>query len=545
MYKLILVDDEEYVREGIVQEVDWEQVGFEVVDRAENGREAIELIERLLPDVVVTDIMMPFMDGMQLAEWIKERYPAIKIIILTGFDEFEYAQKAIRLHIDEYVLKPFSAQEFIDVLLKVNLKIDEEISQKENVQLLQEHYHKSLPILRETFLASLISRKLSKAEIEEKLINYNVKLTGDRFVVSVLSIDNNSETKERLQSLKYSGDQELKLFAVYNIAEEIVNKHQSGPIFMFNDRVVLLAVTEGTARNTMMEQLLRGLDEIVQSIEKYLKFSVTIGVGTVRNHKTEIKYSYEDAVLALDYRQILGNNRVICIDDVEKRIVENVRFDELQAQAIIRCIKTGTTSEMQEIVEDLFKGFVETQVSIQDYQIYLLEILTSILKAAKDANLDLDTVFGTNFSIIAEVYKFNQLHEAKDWIINLCMKIMQSVVNERKYSYQNLIDQAKEYTQEHYQESDISINKVCSHLHISTGYFSSIFKKEVKMTFVNYLIQIRMESAKELLRSTELKSFEIAEKVGYADPNYFSFCFRKLFGLSPKEYRNGSREGKS
>jgi two-component system response regulator YesN len=139
--------------------------------------------------------------------------------------------------------------------------------------------------------------------------------------------------------------------------------------------------------------------------------------------------------------------------------------------------------------------------------------------------------------------KFNNMGEAKQWIINVCTGLMDSIASERQSSYKQLIDQAKEYIRSHYEESDISIGRVCQHLHISTGYFSSIFKKEMKMTFVSYLLQIRLEAAKELLRSTELKAFEIAEKIGFADPNYFSFCFRKKYGQSPKEYKNSSRGG--
>lgn len=148
MYKLILVDDEEDVREGVSQEIDWHAHGFEVLAKAENGKEALDLVERLRPDVVVTDIRMPFMDGLQLAEAVRRQFPATRIIILTGFDEFEYAQKAVKLHIDEYVLKPFSAVELIDALGKVKARMDEEAAHRENNQLLRESYRKSLPVLR-------------------------------------------------------------------------------------------------------------------------------------------------------------------------------------------------------------------------------------------------------------------------------------------------------------------------------------------------------------------------------------------------------------
>ncbi|OXM85081.1 response regulator transcription factor [Paenibacillus rigui] len=549
MYKLVLVEDEEDVRESIVQEIDWASCGFEVADKAENGKEAMDLIERIVPDVVVTDIKMPFMDGMQLSEWIREKYPTTKIIILTGFDEFEYAQKAVKLHIDEYVLKPFSAQELMAALDKIKLLIDDETARKENVQTLQEHYRQSLPVLREVFLASLINRKQSLAEIEEKALNYSVNLQGSSFVVSVLSMDNpdeqGDESEEQrqakaLQSLKYSKDNELKLFAVLNISEEIVEKHRHGLVFLHNDQLVLLTVSGEKDHESVRKKTLAVLEEIRQSVEKYLKLTISIGVGVITNRITDVSYSYKDAVLALDYRLVLGNNRVIFIEDVEHRPVEKLRFDEMKEHGLIRCMKVGTPQELKDIVDDLFQGISDIPVSFQDYQIYLLEILTAILRAAKDSSTDLDEVLGTNFNPFAEIHKFTNLQEAKGWIVGLGTRLMNSISSERQYSYKTLVDKAKQYTKEHYHDSDISINKVCAHLHISTGYFSGIFKKETKMTFGSYLMHIRMEAAKELLRTTDLKAFEIAEKVGYAEPNYFSFSFKKHVGMSPKEYRSSS-----
>jgi len=549
MYKLILVDDEEDVREGVVQEIDWEAIGFEVVDKAENGREALELVERLQPDVVVTDIQMPFMNGLEFAEAIRERFPTIKIIILTGHDEFEYAQRAIKLHIDEYVLKPFSAQELIHALLKVKEQIQEEVAHRENVQLLSEHYRKSMPVLKENFLASLMNRKLPRDEVMEKAANYGISLDGNSFVVATISIDgvlipeDDADKRAELAaniSLKYSEDQALKYFALLNITEEIAGKRNLGLVFMHNDQVVVLAVRTTSDRDIALQETMKVLEEVRQNVDKYLKFSVTVGIGSVMQDVTKISYSYEDAELAMDYRLILGNNRMISIDDVENRSVEKVRFDDRKEHALIRSIKVGTSLEMKETMDELFMG-VESSVSVKDYQIYLLEMLTCILKAAKDANLNLDEVFGENFVPFTEINKFTSLEEAKHWFMELCAGIMNHIAADRQYTYKNLVEMAKDYTKGHYHEGDITINKVCSHLHISAGYFSSIFKKETKMTFVNYLNHIRMEAAMELLRTTDMKALEIAEKVGYADANYFSFSFRKNVGVSPKEYRNSFR----
>lgn len=539
MFKLLLADDEADVREGVIQEIDWQKEGFEVVGTAENGNEALELIEKFMPDVVVTDIKMPFMDGLQLSETVRKQYPTTKIIILTGFDEFEYAQKAIKLHIDEYVLKPFSAQDLLQAIEKVKAKIADEIAEKENVQALQEHYRKSLPVLREVFLASLINQVSAEHDIREKAGNYQLDLDGKQYLIATASMDHPGDDA-RLSQPK---EKELLLFAMKNIAEEVMNRHNRAIVFIHHDRLVLLIVCGHEQREAMLAPALSALEEIRHSVEKYLRQTMTVGVGTVRSDLTEIPYSYDDSVSALDYRFILGNNRIILIDDVEERsAVDHLRFDELKEHALIRCLKVGTLSELKEIVEDLCKQIADAHVSIKDCQIYLLEILTTILKVAKSANLDVDELLGGSFHLFAEINKFHTLQEAQTWIIAVCSKIMNSIANDRQSSYKYLVEKAIAYTREHFHESDISINKVCNHLHISTGYFSSIFKKETKMTFVSYLMQIRMEAAKEYLRTTDLKAFEIAEKVGYADPNYFSFSFRKMFGISPKEYKNSSRE---
>ncbi|WP_042200622.1 response regulator [Paenibacillus camerounensis] len=549
MYKLILAEDEEDVREGIIAQIDWEKYGFEVVEQAENGREAAEAVDRHMPDVVVTDIQMPFMNGLQLAEWIRSRHPNTKIIILTGFDEFEYAQKAIKLQIDEYILKPFSSQELIDVLLKVRAVIEAEIAEKENVYVLSEHYRKSLPVLREQFLSSLVSRRLPLQEIRDKSSEYSIDLNGRQFQASVISIDyiHSGETEGPAAgwhiSLRDTGDHNLQLFAILNIAGEICQKHAFGKVFIHRDDVVLLSVSRAADETEITGSTFAILEEIRQNVQRFLKLTVTAGAGTVCQSAAMLFNSFSDAMQALDYRLILGNNRVIWIEDVESRAHQLPAFDELTQQSLIRTIKLGTVHELRQVVDELFGGLDTAQVSTQDYQIFLLEIITSILRVAKESGSEAADFIGPGLSTLSELHKFNNMGEAKLWIIRICTRLMDSIASERQSSYKQLMDQAKEYIRSHYEESDISIGRVCQHLHISTGYFSSIFKKEMKMTFVSYLLQIRLEAAKELLRSTELKAFEIAEKIGFSDPNYFSFCFRKKYGQSPKEYKNSSRGG--
>lgn len=382
MYKLVLAEDEEDVREGVIGQIDWEGYGFEIVEQAENGREAADAIDRLLPDVVVTDIQMPFMNGLQLAEWIRSHHPNTKIIILTGYDEFEYAQKAIKLQIDEYILKPFSSQELIEVLLKVRATIEAEIAEKENVFVLSEHYRKSLPVLREQFLSSLISRRLRTDEIAEKSTEYGIKLTGRWFQASVISVDYIRPERESAGgatggqiSLRDTGEKNLQLFAVLNIAEEICSKHGFGRVFIHRDEVVLLTIHEEGEETDITGKTFELLEEIRQNVQRFLKLTVTAGSGTVCSSPALLFNSFGDALQALDYRLILGNNRVIWIEDVESRSSTLLTYDELTQQSLIRTIKLGTVQELKEVVEDLFAGLDAEQVSTQDYQIFCWRFL--------------------------------------------------------------------------------------------------------------------------------------------------------------------------
>ena len=536
MYKLILVDDEEEVRKGIIQKIKWHKYGFELVGEAENGREALEMAEKFTPDVVVTDIKMPFMDGLQLSEELKKRFPTIKIIILTGFDKFEYAQKAVNLNVVEYALKPVSSVDFIEVLLRVKAQIDDEMLRKKDMEVMEEYYVKSLPILKEKFLTYLITSKISKEEIQEKCENYNINLAGNRFIVSVINIDR-IETYKTLK-IDNRNEQDLTKFSVLNIIEEILIKHDRGLVFIHNEMIVLISPYLEEDRGIIFNNVQSILEEIRQNIEKYLKFTITIGLGTIISDVSYISDSYQNAILALDYRFIMGNNRIIWIEDIEPSRSEKIVFDEIMEHDLRSSIKVGTEKEIIETIEGLFLQLLDVKGPFKHFQVYLLEILTTIIKTAESLNVDLTYIFGENYNLFVELYEFNDLNQVKNWFQYISIKIMNYITKDRQDSCTLLVEKTKAYINKYYCDSSITINSLCNYLFISPTYFSFIFKKETKMTFINYLTQIRMNASKELIKATKLKSFEIAYKVGYSEPNYFSYCFKKHFGISPSEYRN-------
>ncbi|AJY76918.1 response regulator [Paenibacillus beijingensis] len=540
MYRVLLADDEPDVRDGLLQEIDWTACGFTVVGTAENGQEATELAERLEPDAVVTDISMPFMDGLKLAEWLRERYPLVKIVILTGYDEFDYARQAVRLSVDDYLLKPFSAASLNELLCKLRGKMDRERAEREDVKQLKEHFHTSLPLLQATFLASLLYRKQSRAAVDARAAGYGLSLSGSGGWVSLISLHAMVQPDEAAPaySLRSSEDLDLKLFAVMNIAEEIWGRLGLGYVFLHQDYVVLLSVNRD-GREAWLWQTQQALESVLRNIEHYLRVPVTIGAGSIVSCISDLKVSYEDALLALDYRLVPGAGNLIFIEDVERGQAQKLRFDELKERSLVRCLKVGTAEELREIIDTIFRE-ISGDHAYSDIQLYLIEVMTSVLKTAEAADVNTDEIFGPGFPFYAEMFKFSGLPQAQLWFHERCMMLMNRIASKRQHNYKDIVEQAVAYIQQNYGDPDISIQKLISLLHISQGYFCGIFKKEVKMTFVQYLMQIRMEAAKELLRTTDLKAFEIAERVGFTEPNYFSYCFKKQIGVSPKEYRTQS-----
>ena len=248
-----------------------------------------------------------------------------ELYYLSGYDEFEYAQRAIKLDIDEYILKPFDAEQIVQVLNKVKDRLDVEIARRKDMELLRKHYLTSLPVLRETFLISLLSRKLPISQIVEKARGYELDLKGKQYVVSAVSLEQDPElagAEDPLTpssstpssgkgSLRESGDIDLQLFAVWNIAEELWNGHKLGKAFIYQNHVVLLTLSENEDAAAVLKGTLEALQDIVVQIERFLKLTVTIGVGGPVKLLTDLKYGYEDALHALDYRVIQSTQRVI------------------------------------------------------------------------------------------------------------------------------------------------------------------------------------------------------------------------------------------
>lgn len=532
-YKILLVDDEEEIRKGIIKKINWSELGFHVVGEAENGIEALDIIDKTSPDLVLTDIRMPFMDGIKLAENIRDRFPTTKVVVLSGFDDFEYAQAAIKLGVIRYILKPINASEMKTALLEIKQGLDEEIASKNDVKMLKANYQKSLPLLRERFFNQWIEDYIEGVMVEENIQSLKINLPYKDLMVAVIRLDYLSQ--KELDSNDMKNKNLLKL-AVFNMCEEIITLKKIGIVFMrMNELVVIATAGEIDNQNTILQTL----EEIRIRVEKYLSTTITIGVGTVCTDKSLLYKSYLSAVSAFEYSVLINNNRVIYIGDIEPNNQLDILLEEKDERVLLAAIKVGNEAEISQIIEKLLSKIDGSKVSLKNYQLYIIEILSSILKLTRMMEIELSSVLSNEDNFLMVMSGFKTKEEIKRWLGDLANSLSRQISSQRDNSKNDLIEKAKEYIQNYYAEEELNEDKLCQYLHISTNYFSTLFKKEVKTTFTSYLTRVRIEKAKELLRHTQMKNFEIGQKVGYGEPHYFSYVFKKITGISPTEYRNG------
>lgn len=529
MYKIIIVDDEPIVREGIRDRIQWEEHGFVCVGVSENGQEALEVVASLRPDVVLTNIYMPFMDGLELSRRIVELYPGTKIIILTGYDDFEYAQQAVKLQVTDFILKPITSAELREVLDKLKEEMDEERGNQEHLNQLKQQLNESLPLLKERFLERLASSALSEWEITSKMEYFDIALTGPLFVAIATDMD-------ELRPDDHGTDNELYAFAVYNIIQEIMSDESASAVFRYKGNKVI-TVLSGTGEEAIYTRAQEMAEAIRTSVKRYLSFTVSVGVGTICRELKDLRHSCQASVAALEYRLLMGNDQVVSILDLENRSSLPL-YDGTNAEnALISAIKTGTPEDVDHSIRQLIGELKHASISIEQCYIRVLRTMLAVLQALLEIGCSEKDVLGKETRLLTELYSFRSLEEIEYWLMDMCKKAIQGVVETRKDISRHQMSEAVQFIHNNYSDTELSVKTVCSRIFMSASYFSSLFKAHTGKTFVEYVTRIRMEKAKELLKHSSLKTYEIAMKTGYQDAQYFSVLFKKYTGDTPTDYR--------
>ena len=485
MVKLFLVEDEIVMRDGIKRQINWEKEDIEFVGEASDGELAWPMILETKPDILLTDIKMPFMDGLELSALVRKELPDTAIIILSGYDEFVYAQQAVSLGVTDYLLKPLPPGKLLECIRRVQEKIEQERAQPENNAWSEELAREQKDAEKNLLFRALVTNDRSLKEILAMADHLGIHISARYYSVILMTVrgKENAMPSEQLRT---------ELAA---IPEQI-------PGWIFFDRNENGFAMIGTANS----------EEEVSDTQKEL----------IRR----LKECVEKDAAALDIDQAVTN------DNSRKMLEEYLR--------------TGTLEEAEPFLEGLFQSIGEDNLNSYLLLTYLsMDMYFTMVRFLKDMGRQVNEIDKKCGDINSLLKGRITAEQARSYLTSYLKEVIALRDHNTEKRYGKILRQAVSYIDTHFDQEDISLNRVAQTVGMSPNHFSSIFSQELGTTFIEYLIGKRMERAKELLRTTQLRSSEVAYRVGYRDPHYFSSTFKKIQGMTPREYRVSYKEQES
>ena len=538
MYRILLVDDEILVRDAIRENIDWKSMDCELVGDCENGKQAADFVKTHPVDIVLTDILMPYMDGMELSHFLHDNYPDIVIVIFSGFGEFEYAKKAIQYNVSEYMLKPVTAMELREVIGKMKEKVDQQRKEKKRLESLtktSQDYQKNAAVIRSKAIEALVSCTRGVQESLNELEQMGIFLDAASYRVAVFDMDLFSDIHEI--DMEKRQESALMAFVLFNVADEIVTRENAGIAYQEgNNRVCILFM--GNRTREFAEQIKKICREIQEKVKEVIGIETSAGIGIWVKMPGDTVHSHEQAEKAIELRYLLGGNLLI---DTEELKEDRSLSLQKPLEKMMESIKGGNEQGMNQALMQMKEGIKEVRADKSQACVCLQMILRHAGSCWEDVSSDNEDLFRKRELLMGKVTEQKTFQEAFSMVESYVHEVFARCANLNSSSGQRQAVMAMDYIQKNYMEPDLSLNDVCSYLNISISYFSTIFKEATGGTFVEYLSRTRMEKAKELLEKTTLKNYEIAEKVGFSDPHYFGISFKKMTGKTPTEYAREKR----
>ena len=530
MYRIVIIDDEQVVREGISNNIPWALHGFELVAACRDGREGLAAIERLRPDVVLTDICMPFVDGLELAASIGEEYPATRTILLTGYDEFEYAQEAVKLKVHDFLLKPITADELTTMLISLREELDADRDRRAELDRLHEQLRASLPVYRERFLNRLVRSSVPPEELSRTVELLELDLPGPEYVTLICDLDPAEEIVEQAEA-------HLSGIALQNIVGELAGtSHGVAPFSTPREEVA--AVISVRPGELALPKALLLAEEIAERAKRELSHTVTIGLGEGVESLGRLSRSFREARTALEHRFVLGGNQIITFDQVRGEAAgPPITADSQPRNRYIQAIKAGLAYEASTALGQFVASLRRERDDLDYCYVAMNRLLADTIGALEAVGVSYAELSAMGRNPFKQLVGMKTLEEMEAWFLALLDGARHLLDGRRRNHSESKAVTAEQYIREHYRQPDLSLQRVCRALAVSKSYLSAVFKAHTGMTLLEYLTSVRMEQAKLLLGGEDSKIYEIAEAVGFRDPHYFSLTFRKQVGLSPTEYR--------
>ena len=547
MLKIFLAEDEVIVRETIKRMIPWEELGFELVGEAADGEMALPLLIRQKPDLLITDIKMPFMDGLTLAKLAKKELPELKIVILSGYDDFNYAKQAISIGVEEYLLKPITKNALIERLSEIRSRYEHEKTQKEYYEKFQREMQVYEKNSNRDFFEALVCGSMDMMEVYKKAEKLGLDIVAEAYNILIFTM--NSEEDFSGQKEGYSEWEAESL----EMLEDFFSDNTSAMLFRCN--IFSYGVLIKGQKETIDENTRSCIDEIKKILDrKEQKRQWFVAVGESVERLSQLQKSYHSASRAFSQRYLYGEN-ILYYDEMElmehrsgqadtndNAYLKNVDVNALNPAILQKFLSNGIQEETENFVKDYFYAIGQEPMESLVFRNYvILNVRFSVLSFLKSLGCDTEEMEPENTEeILAESGK--NIESA----ITYAKKMISQAITIRDQNSGNknrsILKTAVDFIDEHYMDEDISLNTAANVANVSSNHFSALFSQNMGQTFIEYLTTLRMNKAKELLRCTGMRSSEIAGEVGYKDAHYFSYLFKKTQGMTPSEYRKAREE---
>lgn len=531
MLKLMVVDDEMLIRKGLVDIVDWKDMGIEVTAQASNGRDALEAALREHPDIVITDIEMPMINGLEFSRQLLQRYPETRIIILTGYQNFSYMKEAIKFGAVEYLLKPIQVEELNNLMRRLSREILDEKALKFQFKNTKHMLAQNMPMMRGMAFQNFLAGRITEEEFLRKARDLGIPVVGPWYNVLAFEIDDRGE-QDCSKDARFP-----KQFSVLNIAEEILGGY--GPFccgYLQNGTNLLGIFNSDTPRT---DALLNGGAQIQTVLQQNFGFSVTIAVGKFADTVTGLRASGIEAEDALRYKLFVGRNQLIQAENI--RICSDSNGIPLQNTDVLyldQAVSAGNPElvrqKLNEIFLKYFSGKFYSHSAVLQFSITLLN---PAIHALQDEKMTLAEVFGNDFCMIDELDRRGTLGQIQEFLNDVYCGILCALQKHSDSSYSYAVQRGIHYIEKHYAEK-IQVSDIAEFVYLTPNYFSKIFKQETGENLTEWINQYRIARAKEIIRDQpEEKNYMVASRVGFLDYKYFAFIFKKVTGMTPGMYK--------
>ncbi len=541
MLKIMIIDDEFYFREALKVSIPWGELGFEICGEAKNGKDALEKVTVLNPDIMLVDINMPIIDGLEFIQSVKEQGIESKFIILTGHSEFNYAKQAVQLGVNNYILKPVNEEELKSSLLEIKEIINREATIKFEFEDLKQQVRDSLPLLKDKFLNELIQGSLIPKENEtlKKMEYLKININSDYYLVITIELDYGDNTNWDNE------EKQLWKYAVSNISSEILDGRVIFDICHdIDDRICIIVGSDGLQNKDDFLTLLESRLELVRAaVCKHLDFTITIGVGSEKAEFFDIPVSYRESIIALRHKLTLGKNRIILYNQVADTGIKGTVFSGEYRSQLLMNIRTADEEEVYNLISQVFMRVRRENIHHQLLFVVCIEMLAVCMEAMVEMGLRIEEVITQrSFNIIEDIQSKKSIDEMEGWIKNIFKHTLYSIKKNKISKASRLIEEVKKYISHNYQSSELSIDEIAKHLFVNYAHLCFIFKRDAGVTINEYLTEYRIRKAKELFDSGNTLVLDVASKVGYADASYFGKCFKKYYGLAPSKFLENIRK---